>query len=145
MESRGSSSTTSQVSTCAPGGPCSHQRIICSTAAGEPWNTASTRPSRRFRTQPDSSSSRARSRVDWRKKTPCTRPEMKTRRWMSGTSRLFRGELIEHGEDELSGDLQMLRHDVLGSIFRRMVVGIVATVDEQGWDARVLKTAVIAS
>ena len=49
----GGSSTTSTAATAAPRGPRSHQRCIASTASSSPSISASTLPSPRLRTQPD--------------------------------------------------------------------------------------------
>src|SRR5690242_19775227 len=73
------SQLTSTSMTRAGGGPCWHQATRASTFERSPSATASTRPSRRFLTQPSiPPSRRAASTVARRRAPPCTRPEMRT-------------------------------------------------------------------
>src|SRR5579862_1804147 len=75
---RGVSFSSSTVSTCAPAGPRLHHATIDSTRSRGPSKTASTEPSRAFRTQPERPRDRARAAADCRKPTPWTRPRMRT-------------------------------------------------------------------
>src|SRR5215210_2821316 len=74
----GCSFSTETSSTPALDGPLRHQSTIWRTASGSPSNTASTRPSWRFWTQPFRPSCSAWLCVAPRKLTPCTSPETKT-------------------------------------------------------------------
>src|SRR5215471_6260404 len=74
----GASSSTRTSSTRAPAGPRRHQATNASTRSGLPSNTASTVPSTLLRTQPETSSERARPAVAYRKPTPWTRPSIVT-------------------------------------------------------------------
>src|SRR5882762_9030285 len=66
--------------TSAPLGPWRHHATMRSTASGSPSKAASTRPSLRLRTHPNTPPDAA---MRWqlsRKNTPCTRPSTSTRR-----------------------------------------------------------------
>src|SRR5204862_408626 len=70
----GSSSSTSTRSTSALPGPERQNSTSASTASSSPSKIASTVPSPVFRTVPATPRRSASSRVESRKKTPCTRP-----------------------------------------------------------------------
>ena len=67
-------SATSTRSTSAPRGPCRQNATSASTSSRSPSNTASTAPSGRFRTQPDTPREFAARSTPKRNPTPCTKP-----------------------------------------------------------------------
>ena len=78
----GGSSLVSTRSTLACDGPVSQNLSSRSTPSAGPSSTPSTPPSGRLQTQPLTPWACARSRIEWRKNTPCTRPWTITRRRM---------------------------------------------------------------